>query len=219
MADSGQLDLEHIISFDDLALCLRQLHRRTDSLSTRELERRTKLAAGELPGTHLSRVPLGRNAISEMLRGQRFPRKAFLLTFVEACGVDIETDRRWAQVWDRLALADHDYTWNKATSEIEQLRRQVAELRQQLAESERFPEYRIQLSDARWYNAPLESGSCVQVANLGPVLALRSSANIHRVVLINRYEWEHFLHGVRDGVFDLDLTYDLDDESEVGRLG
>jgi hypothetical protein len=88
------------------------------------------LAAGQLPGTHLSRVPLGRNAISEMLRGQRFPRKAFLLTFVEVCGVDLETDRQWEQLWDRLALADHDHALDSATSEIEQLRRQLNELRQ-----------------------------------------------------------------------------------------
>jgi hypothetical protein len=211
VADDGGLDPAQVASFDDLARCLRQLHRRTDSLSTRELERRTKLATGELPGTYLSRVPLGRNAISEMLRGQKFPRKAFLLTFVEVCGVDLQTDQRWEQAWERLALADHDYAQKNAASEIEQLRRQVAELRRQLAESERLTKYKGELSTATWNrNHRVESGSCVEVANVGPVVALRSSANINRIVLLNHYEWEQFLRGVKDGEFD--IAYDLDAE-------
>jgi type III pantothenate kinase len=38
-----------------------------------------------------------------MLSGRKFPtRKEFFLTFVDACGVDLETDRRWEQAWDRL---------------------------------------------------------------------------------------------------------------------
>jgi hypothetical protein len=146
-----------------------------------------------------------------MLRGQKLPRKAFLLTFVEVCGVDLETDRRWEQAWDRLALADHDRAQNSAASEIEQLRRQVAELRRQLAESERLTKYNSELSAATWHrSAAVESGSCIEVAVLGPVLALRSSADINRVVLLNRYEWQQFLHGVKDGEFDVD--YDLDAE-------
>jgi CRP-like cAMP-binding protein len=39
-----------------------------------------------------------------MLIARKFPGKAFLLTFVEACGIDIENDLRWAQAWDRLAF-------------------------------------------------------------------------------------------------------------------
>ena len=39
-----------------------------------------------------------------MLLGQKFPGKAFMLTFVDACGIDLENDRRWEQAWDRLAV-------------------------------------------------------------------------------------------------------------------
>jgi hypothetical protein len=56
-----------------------------------------------LPGTDLRRIPLKRATIAEVLAGQAFPRKAFLLTFAEACGVDLQADHRWEQAWDRLA--------------------------------------------------------------------------------------------------------------------
>jgi hypothetical protein len=112
----------------------------------------------------------------------------------------------------------HEHSRNNAASEIEQLRHQVAELRRQLAESERLAEYKSQLSAASWYNAPVDGGSCVEVANLGPVLALRSSANVHSAVLVNRSEWENFLLGVKDGVFDLDFPTTWMINSEVGRL-
>ena len=133
VADDGELDPAQAISREDLARCLRQLHRRADSLSTRELEKRTKLATGNLPGTKYQRVPLGRNAISEMLRGQKFPKKAFLLTFLEACGVDLAADRRWEKAWDRLVGHDQNQS---AAREIQQLRQQIAELSQQLAAAE-----------------------------------------------------------------------------------
>jgi Domain of unknown function (DUF397) len=58
----------------------------------------------------------------------------------------------------------------------------------------------------------VDGGSCVEVANLGPALALRSSVNTHRILFLNRDEWEAFLLGVKDGEFDLDHTYDLGDE-------
>jgi hypothetical protein len=56
-----------------------------------------------LPGTNLRRVPLKRATIADVLAGQAFPRKAFLLTFAEACGVDLQADHRWEQAWSRLA--------------------------------------------------------------------------------------------------------------------
>ena len=99
----NDLDLSQATSIEDLARCLRRLHVRADSPSLRTLEDRTKHANGLLPGTRIERVPLRRTTLSEVLQGRLFPRKAILLTFVEACGVDLETDRRWEQAWDRLA--------------------------------------------------------------------------------------------------------------------
>jgi hypothetical protein len=54
----------------------------------------------------MERVRLGRSTIADVLAGRKFPGKAFLLTFVEACGVNIESDHRWEQAWDRLELGD-----------------------------------------------------------------------------------------------------------------
>jgi CspA family cold shock protein len=72
----------------------------------------------------LKRVRLTRSTVSDVLLGRKFPGKAFLLTFVDACGVDLERDRRWEQAWDRLAP---QYLDQAAEAEADQLRRQLAE--------------------------------------------------------------------------------------------
>lgn len=103
LADDGDLDPAQVASLEQLIRCLRYLRDRAGRPSTRELEARTRHARGNLPGTDLQRVPLGRNAISDMLSARKFPnRKAFFLTFVEACGVNLEFDRRWDHAWNRL---------------------------------------------------------------------------------------------------------------------
>jgi hypothetical protein len=140
-------DPAQVASLEDLAECLRQLHVRVDRPSMRELEDRTKHVNGFLPGTQLKRVRLGRTTLNEVLRGLKLPKKAFLLTFVEALHVDLEADRRWEQAWDRLAVQDLDQA---AEIESQQLRQELAEaktradrvdkeaeqLRQQLAAAE-----------------------------------------------------------------------------------
>jgi hypothetical protein len=98
-----QSDPTQAASLDDLALCLRHLRTLADTPTYRELERRTIHAEGLLPGMDLRRIPLKRATIADVLAGQTFPRKAFLLTFAEACGVDLQADHRWEQAWNRLA--------------------------------------------------------------------------------------------------------------------
>lgn len=129
----GDLDPAQAASLDDLAKCLRQLHLRADSPSFRLLEKRTEHKSGLLPGTKIERVPLRRTTLSEVLQGQTFPRKGFLLTFVEACGVDLRTDPRWEQAWDRLA--DQDQYQDREMA-IGQLQRELDELRRQLADAQ-----------------------------------------------------------------------------------
>ena len=68
-----------------------------------------------------------------MLLGRTFPRKAFLLSFVEACGVPPDAARQWAQAWDRLAIQHLDQA---PETELEQLRRQLKELRERVASAE-----------------------------------------------------------------------------------
>lgn len=133
-------------SLGDLAECLRQLHIRADRPSLRELEDRTKHVNGLLPGTSLKRVRLGRTTLNDVLRGFKFPRKAFLLTFVEALNIDLNADRRWEQAWDHLAI---QYLDEAAEAEEEQLRRQLAEARAQADRAdEEAEQLRQQLADA-----------------------------------------------------------------------
>ena len=124
----------------ELVRCLQQLHIRADKPSYRTLEDGTRHANGTLPGTSISRIPLRRSTLSDVLQGNAFPRKAFLLTFVEACGVNLETDRRWEQAWDRLAEAREEANETaaaKAQQQLEDIQRQLAEAEERAAEAER----------------------------------------------------------------------------------
>jgi single stranded DNA-binding protein len=124
------LDPATAASPDELAARLKQLYVRADRPSLRELEDSTKHANGLLPGTKLRRVRLGRTAVSDVLAGRKFPKKAFLLTLVETLGVDLEADRGWALVWDWLA---ENQQAPPSPEEVERLRLENEELRRQLA--------------------------------------------------------------------------------------
>jgi hypothetical protein len=127
------LDPATAASLDDLAACLRHVHLLADKPTYRALEQQSARAGGFLPGTRLKRARLTRSTVSDVLTGRKFPGKAFLLTFIDACGVDLENDRRWEQAWDRLAV---QYDRQPAEAAFEQLRRQLEQLRGQLAGAE-----------------------------------------------------------------------------------
>jgi DNA-binding NarL/FixJ family response regulator len=132
-------------SLEELARCLKQLRLRADMPTYRQLEHNTASKGGLLPGTNLPRITLRRSTLSDVLAGRKFPRKAFLLTFVEACGVDLAADRRWEQVWDRLAAKDLD----QADMESGHLLELLAEVRAQADRAEKEAErLRQQLADA-----------------------------------------------------------------------
>jgi hypothetical protein len=134
------LDPAQADSLDELAECLRQLRLRADTPSFRLLEERTKHANEFLPGTRIERVALRRSTLSEVLQGQTFPKKAFLLTFVEACGVDLKADRRWEQAWDRLATQaqyqEREMAMGNSQRELDELRRQLAEAKRRAEAAE-----------------------------------------------------------------------------------
>lgn len=93
---TDDLDLTSVSSRDELAALLRVVYVRADKPSLRDLEVRTR--HGE---THLSKTVL-----SEMLRGVRFPRKAVMVTFLRACGVQDDHLEAWRRVWERIADRD-----------------------------------------------------------------------------------------------------------------
>lgn len=132
----SDIDLAVVATHAELVACLDQLYIRADSPSYRDLEQRTARLSGELPGTGLKRVRLGRSATGELLRGSAFPKKAFLLTFVEACGVDVAADRRWVEAWDRLS-EQYVKRAGQAQTELAQLRAEVARLHAEVAAERR----------------------------------------------------------------------------------
>jgi hypothetical protein len=132
-------DPDQAASLDDLAACLRHLHLLADKPTFRSLEQDTKR----------KKVPLRRNAISEVLQAKTFPRKAFLLTFVEALGVDLESDQRWEQAWNRLAVQRQG-----SKTVVEQLSDELDQLRQSLAaEQQRSAAAEDQLAELRRQSA------------------------------------------------------------------
>ncbi len=91
-------------TLDEFAGCLRHLYLLADKPSYRTLEHDTAQTSGLLPGTDVERVPLRRSTLGDVLAGRTFPRKAFLLTFLEACGITSGTDQwtQWVQTWEQL---------------------------------------------------------------------------------------------------------------------
>jgi serine/threonine protein kinase len=120
------LDPSHAATLTALARCLTHLYVRAGMPPLRELEQQTGRAAGKpLGASRLKSVRLGRTSLNEVLNGRKFPRKAFLLTFVEACGIDLMTDLRWEEAWNRLALQSA----HEVTSKREDFRHQIAEFK------------------------------------------------------------------------------------------
>lgn len=100
----ADLDPATVNAVDDLARCLLQLYIRVGMPPLRVLELETARTAGTLlTNGRLESVQLGRTALSDMMAGRKLPSKAFLLTFVEACGINLKADRRWETAWDRLS--------------------------------------------------------------------------------------------------------------------
>ena len=147
------LDPANAACLDDLAACLRHVHLLADRPTYRALEQESAKQSGVLPGTRLRRVRLTRSIVSEMLLGQKFPGKAFLLTFVDACGIDLAADTRWAQAWDRLA---GQYQRPPALEETERLRQENQELRLLIETQQRAHAELEQLRDAAEHRADTE---------------------------------------------------------------
>lgn len=94
-----------VTSRADLVNLIKQLLIVAGKPSYRQVEADTVHAGGKLPHTNLDRVPLHRTTLGQVLAGRTLPTKAFYLTLVERCGIDLDADRRWERAWDVVALA------------------------------------------------------------------------------------------------------------------
>ncbi|MFE7853874.1 magnesium transporter MgtE N-terminal domain-containing protein [Streptomyces sp. NPDC057403] len=114
--DASSLLPEEAADDEEFARVLRALRALAD-LPYRELERLTSLNGEQIPGTTVRRVPLRRSTLVDVLSGRKFPRKAFLLTFVEACGVDLRVDHRWERAWHML-VQRREHQTNECTEHV-----------------------------------------------------------------------------------------------------
>jgi hypothetical protein len=90
--DDADVDPTTAASIAELAACLRRLRAQAE-ISYRDLEQ-----WGNHRGT-----PMPRSTMADVFAGRRLPRKQVLVTYLQACGVDPQTDRRWLAAWSRLA--------------------------------------------------------------------------------------------------------------------
>ena len=90
---TGDLDLDAVSTRDDLASVLRTVHVRADEPSLRTLEARTRHSA----------TVLSKTTVAEMLKAVRFPRKAVMVAFLRACGVQDGALESWQRAWERVA--------------------------------------------------------------------------------------------------------------------
>jgi hypothetical protein len=91
-ANDAEVDPTSASSIAELAACLSRLRAQAE-ISYRDLEQ-----WGSRSGT-----PMPRSSMADVFAGRRLPRKQVLLTYLRACGVDPQTDRRWLAAWSRLA--------------------------------------------------------------------------------------------------------------------
>jgi transcriptional regulator with XRE-family HTH domain len=94
---TDDLDLAAVSTASELAEFLRTVHLRADRPSLRVLEARTR---HEL-------TPLSKTAVSEMLKGTRFPRKAVMIAFLKACGERDDRIEEWRHTWERIATVQY----------------------------------------------------------------------------------------------------------------
>ncbi|MFE7096159.1 FxSxx-COOH system tetratricopeptide repeat protein [Streptomyces erythrochromogenes] len=90
----SRVDLSEVQTKEELSHFMRMLRARADSPSYRDLEKAAVSVGKALP----------RTTLGEVLRGRRFPSKAFLLTFVRLCGADRDEVGVWEGAWNRLAV-------------------------------------------------------------------------------------------------------------------
>ena len=87
------LDLASVDTGEELSALLRTVHLRADKPSLRALEVQSRHGP----------TPLSKTVVSEMLRGSRFPRRAVMLAFLEACGIPGDRLEPWLRTWERVA--------------------------------------------------------------------------------------------------------------------
>lgn len=104
--DTSDLNLGAVSTYDDLAALLQEVYVRADKPSLRTLEARTRHGP----------TPLSKTAVAEMLKGVRPPRKAVMVSFLRACGVQDDSMELWQRTWERLSRKAGQRTPQTTTS-------------------------------------------------------------------------------------------------------
>ena len=91
--DTSDLGLDGVSTHEELAALLRQVRVRADRPSLRILEAKTRHGS----------TPLSKTLLADMLNGVRFPSKAVMIAFLQACRVQDSDMELWRRTWERVA--------------------------------------------------------------------------------------------------------------------
>lgn len=109
---TSDLDPGSVTTRSELTALLQQVHVRADKPSLRTLVAKTR---------H-TQTPLSKTALSDMLRGARFPRKTVMVAFLRACGVPADQMEPWIRAWDKISSSE---SRPAETGESEHLRQEI----------------------------------------------------------------------------------------------
>ncbi|MGW4945660.1 FtsK/SpoIIIE domain-containing protein [Actinoplanes sp. NPDC004185] len=93
LTDEISAALNAVSGKEDLARCLKKLWILADKPSYRELSTRARNHG----------LPLSKTTIGQLLNGNVFPRRGFLIAFLTCCGVGVDDHLEWERAWTRLA--------------------------------------------------------------------------------------------------------------------
>ena len=60
----------------------------------------------------------------------------------------------------------------------------------------------VSASEPTWHAGMCQDDGCVEIAALGDTVMVRSSITPHLTLTVTRPEWEQFLAGAKEGLFD-----------------
>jgi vWA-MoxR associated protein C-terminal domain/Effector-associated domain 2/vWA-MoxR associated protein middle region 0 len=87
------IHLDEVTTVEEFSVALQRLRVAAGSPSLRDLETHARRLGQHLP----------KSTVGEMLAGRRLPRRAMVMAFVRACGVDEDESLRWREAWERIA--------------------------------------------------------------------------------------------------------------------
>ncbi|WP_371786929.1 hypothetical protein [Streptosporangium subroseum] len=121
-SDGALIDAAQVHTLQQLGVALSQLRARAGRPSLRTLDKGSR--------NRHDKVPLARQTISRLLRGERLASKDITMALVCQLGADDDEVRAWERAWQRVSMLKDSARTPPPRSELAELREVIAELQQ-----------------------------------------------------------------------------------------